>query len=85
MSTTIKVRSDGALSIRGEFRLLDRDENEISLQGRTQVVLCSCGESGSPPFCDGTHYRSSKAGQAIISGVDRQDATGHAKDNDQRP
>lgn len=40
--------------MRGEFRLLDQDGNEVPL-GRRTIALCRCGRSGTRPFCDGTH------------------------------
>jgi CDGSH-type Zn-finger protein len=45
---------DGPLLIRGPFRLVDQDGNEIETGGGT-VALCRCGKSRARPFCDGTH------------------------------
>ena len=56
-STTITPYRDGPLLVRGDFRLLDTDGNEID-PGRQTVALCRCGKSGIKPFCDGTHKRS---------------------------
>jgi CDGSH-type Zn-finger protein len=47
---------DGPLIVRGDFRLVDQDGNEID-PGRETVALCRCGKSGIKPFCDGTHKR----------------------------
>ena len=52
--TTITPYRDGPLLVRGDFRLLDTDGNEID-PGRRTVALCRCGKSGIKPFCDGTH------------------------------
>jgi CDGSH-type Zn-finger protein len=52
--TTITPYQDGPLLVRGDFRLLDTDGNEID-PGRRTVALCRCGKSGIKPFCDGTH------------------------------
>ncbi|GAB3351055.1 CDGSH iron-sulfur domain-containing protein [Modestobacter lapidis] len=52
--TTITPYRDGPLLVRGEFRLVDTDGNEID-PGRRTVALCRCGKSGIKPFCDGTH------------------------------
>jgi CDGSH-type Zn-finger protein len=45
---------DGPLLVRGQFRLVDQDGNEIDA-GRRTIALCRCGRSAIPPFCDGTH------------------------------
>jgi CDGSH-type Zn-finger protein len=54
---TITPYRDGPLIVRGDFRLVDQDGNEID-PGRQTVALCRCGKSGIKPFCDGTHKRS---------------------------
>lgn len=51
---TITPYRDGPLLVRGPFRLLDQDGNEIEVYRRT-VALCRCGKSRLRPFCDGTH------------------------------
>ena len=51
---TITAYRDGPLIIRGGFRLLDQDGNDIET-GRQTVALCRCGKSRTRPFCDGTH------------------------------
>ena len=51
---TITPYRDGPLLVRGPFRLLDQDGNEIEVDRRT-VALCRCGKSRLRPFCDGTH------------------------------
>ena len=53
---TIIPYRDGPLLVRGPFRLLDQDGNEIQVDRQT-VALCRCGKSGIKPFCDGTHKR----------------------------
>ena len=53
---TITPYRDGPLLVRGDFRILDQDGNEIELGGReTVTALCRCGKSRLRPFCDGTH------------------------------
>jgi CDGSH-type Zn-finger protein len=51
---TITPYRDGPLLVRGPFRLLDQDGNEIE-SGRETVALCRCGKSRQRPFCDGSH------------------------------
>ena len=51
---TITPYRDGPLLVRGPFRLLDQDGNEIEVDRRT-VALCRCGKSRLRPFCDGSH------------------------------
>jgi CDGSH-type Zn-finger protein len=54
--TVITPYRDGPLLIRGPFKLLDQDGNEIELGGRERsTALCRCGKSRLRPFCDGTH------------------------------
>lgn len=51
---TITPYRDGPYLVRGPFRLLDQDGNEIDPARRT-IALCRCGKSRTRPFCDGTH------------------------------
>ena len=51
---TITPYRDGPLLVRGPFRLLDQDGNEIEVD-RGTVALCRCGKSRLRPFCDGSH------------------------------
>jgi CDGSH-type Zn-finger protein len=53
---TITPYRDGPLLVRGDFRLVDQDGDEID-PGRATVALCRCGKSGIKPFCDGAHKR----------------------------
>ena len=53
-TATITPYRDGPLIVRGEFRLIDTEGDEID-PGRRTVALCRCGKSGIKPFCDGTH------------------------------
>jgi CDGSH-type Zn-finger protein len=55
-AATITPYRDGPLIVRGHFRLVDTEGNEID-PGRKTVALCRCGKSGIKPFCDGTHKR----------------------------
>ena len=58
---------DGPLLVRGPFRLVDQDGNEIETPRRA-VALCRCGRSAIRPFCDGTHklvgFRASSAAES---------------------
>lgn len=51
---TITSYRDGPLLVRGPFRLLDQDGNEIVVD-RPVVALCRCGKSRMRPLCDGSH------------------------------
>lgn len=51
---TITPYRNGPYLIRGPFRLVDQDGNEIEVRRET-VALCRCGKSRTRPFCDGTH------------------------------
>jgi CDGSH-type Zn-finger protein len=45
---------DGPLVVRGPFRMIDQDGEEIRVNRET-VALCRCGRSRLRPFCDGSH------------------------------
>ena len=45
---------NGPYLVRGPFRIVDQDGNEVEVTRRT-VALCRCGRSSTRPFCDGTH------------------------------
>ncbi len=51
---TITPYRDGLLLVRGPFRLVDQDGEEIEVD-RGTVALCRCGKSRLRPFCDGSH------------------------------
>ena len=51
---TIIPYRNGPLLVRGPFRMLDQDGNEIEVD-RATVALCRCGKSRLRPFCDGSH------------------------------
>lgn len=54
---------DGPLLVRGPFRLLDSEGQEVE-HHRATIALCRCGKSRIKPLCDGTHkligFRSSE-------------------------
>jgi CDGSH-type Zn-finger protein len=50
----ITAYRDGPLIVRGDFRLLGPDGEELDNR-RRPVALCRCGKSRLKPFCDGTH------------------------------
>ena len=54
MEAMITPYRDGPLIVRGPFKLLDQEGNEVELHRRT-IALCRCGRSRIKPFCDGTH------------------------------
>jgi len=53
-AVTITPYRDGPLLVRGPFRIVDQNGEEIEV-GRETVALCRCGRSRLRPFCDGTH------------------------------
>ena len=54
MEARITPYRDGPLLVRGPFKLLDQNGNEVELHRRT-IALCRCGRSRIKPFCDGTY------------------------------
>jgi CDGSH-type Zn-finger protein len=67
-AVTITAYQDGPYLVRGEFRMLDQDGNEIDLR-RPTVALCRCGKSRIRPLCDGTHksikFRAPSSGESL--------------------
>ena len=53
--TLITAYRDGPLLVRGPFRLVDQNGEELEIDRET-VALCRCGKSRMRPFCDGTHH-----------------------------
>jgi CDGSH-type Zn-finger protein len=53
-AVTITPYADGPLIVRGPFRLMTPDGDEIDPR-RGTVALCRCGRSALKPFCDGSH------------------------------
>jgi CDGSH-type Zn-finger protein len=68
---------DGPLLVRGPFKIVDQDGNEIEI-GRRTVALCRCGKSRMRPFCDGTHQvirfkapSAAESGRGVPAGNER--------------
>jgi hypothetical protein len=56
MPVTVRPLPDGPLQVKGECEVLDAQGNAIPGKGG-DIYLCRCGQSGSKPFCDGSHKR----------------------------
>ena len=52
---TITPTDNGPYMIEGPARIVDADGNAYDLTGQTTIFLYRCGNSGTKPFCDGTH------------------------------
>lgn len=56
MPTIIKIKSNGSIRIEGDdFKIVDANDVEYNINGRTAVSLCRCGLSQKKPFCDSSH------------------------------
>jgi CDGSH-type Zn-finger protein len=54
----ITAKAWGPILIEGQVELVDQDGNPLTpppAKTPGQIKLCSCGHSGTRPFCDGTH------------------------------
>lgn len=51
---TITAYPDGPYLVRGTYRVLDVNGNQLEMNRRT-VALCRCGRSSQKPLCDGSH------------------------------
>lgn len=49
----IRMVKEGPLLVKGPVRILDPDGT--SIRECESVVLCRCGKTKNPPFCDGSH------------------------------
>jgi CDGSH-type Zn-finger protein len=67
--TIITPDENGPYHITSGFRVMLSDGTELEAEGETW--LCRCGQSGTKPFCDGTHkkvgFRSDNAEMASHS------------------
>lgn len=50
----ITAYPDGPYLVRGAYRIVDANGDEIELTRRT-VALCRCGRSSQKPWCDSSH------------------------------
>ncbi|MGH4012142.1 MAG: CDGSH iron-sulfur domain-containing protein [Pseudonocardiaceae bacterium] len=50
----ITAYPDGPYLVRGAYRIVDANGDEIELTRRT-VALCRCGRSNQKPWCDSSH------------------------------
>ncbi len=53
--TTIQVRPNGPLFVRGNLKVTDT--NGTILFESARAALCRCGQSENKPFCDSTHRK----------------------------
>lgn len=60
-NTTITPTDNGPYMIEGPLRIVDADGTEYNLSQQTTIFLCRCGDSGTKPFCDGTHEKANFA------------------------
>lgn len=51
---TITAYPDGPYLVRGTYRVLDVNGNQLEMKRRT-IALCRCGRSSQKPLCDGSH------------------------------
>ena len=49
----IHPKPNGSYHVKGPFTLVLGDGTELRIED--QAWLCRCGQSGTKPFCDGTH------------------------------
>lgn len=52
----IRMVKDGPLIVKGPVHIMDADGK--SIQECDSMVLCRCGKTKNPPFCDGSHRKS---------------------------
>jgi len=76
---------DGPLIVRGQFVITGGDGLPIPASRRT-VALCRCGQSGSKPFCDGSHARTRfRAGGHALDGSAPSERAAESGRSEDRP
>lgn len=55
MSTRLTIKPDGPIILSGPVEIVDPQGNRHEVPAGKVVALCRCGQSGSKPWCDGTH------------------------------
>ena len=71
---TITPLNDGPYLVRGKIRIVDPSGNEFEVKGNS-VALCRCGNSGTKPFCDGTHVRVGFKSRTSAASTSRREDT----------
>jgi CDGSH-type Zn-finger protein len=67
---SIRLRRNGPYVIESdEVQVVDWNGVQFQI-GRRPVALCRCGQSGTKPFCDGTHRRIQFDGGSDATGKD---------------
>jgi CDGSH-type Zn-finger protein len=51
----ITPTDNGPYLVEGPVRVVDADGAAYDIPEQTTIFLCRCGNSGTKPFCDGTH------------------------------
>ncbi len=57
MSLKITVLKNGPLQVEAGATIHDASGKAFNTPEGKPVFLCRCGQSGSKPFCDGTHRK----------------------------
>ncbi|MBN2480524.1 MAG: CDGSH iron-sulfur domain-containing protein [Bacteroidales bacterium] len=60
MVAEARIMKNGPLVLKGDFTIIDADGKEI--KHHKTSLLCRCGASKNPPFCDGTHSKTGYLG-----------------------
>lgn len=52
----IRCRENGPYVVQGPVQITDHLGQAFPIpEGKANIALCRCGQSGNKPFCDGTH------------------------------
>ncbi len=52
---SVRIMKDGPIVVEGSFKVIGTDKTELKHTRMTS--FCRCGNSGSMPYCDGTHRK----------------------------
>jgi len=55
IAATIHLSKEGPIRVEGKFYIVNLEGESLTDDDTKEVYLCTCGASGSKPFCDGSH------------------------------
>lgn len=53
----VRIGKSGPIRVIGNFYIKGVKGETLNPENPKEVYLCTCGRSGSKPFCDGSHNR----------------------------
>lgn len=57
VSAHLQFTKEGPIKVEGKFYIVDSQGNNLYLDEKNEVYLCTCGKSKNKPFCDDSHKK----------------------------